>query len=33
MGVASAGISAGLGIYQAIKGSKEPRDASRALNE
>ena len=33
MGVASAGISAGLGIYQAIKGSKEQRDASRALNE
>lgn len=29
--IASAGISAGLGIYQAIKGSKEQRDAKKAL--
>ena len=31
MGVASAGISAGLGVYNIIKGSKEQRDAQKAL--
>ena len=31
MGMASAGLSAGLGIYGAIKGAKEQRDAERAM--
>lgn len=33
MGLASAGISTGLGIYGAIKGAKEQRDAEKAMNE
>lgn len=31
--IASAGISAGLGVYNIIRGSKEQRDAERAMRE
>jgi len=33
MGAISAGISAGLGVYNIIKGSKEQRDAERAMRD